>query len=151
MAMAWWKNGLIFAAGGAVGVIAGALLYEAVMDDIRYDSDEDEKPERDGITLLADKIRCEATAAMEACRTDEERENVYEQVKESVRGMQKSIAEKGEEIIAELQKQVLVAVEEAEKDAPEKNVQSIKDTMRELADSLDETLDSLKPDPTPAV
>lgn len=84
MAMAWWKNGLIFAAGGAVGVIAGALLYEVVMDDIRCDSDEDEEPERDGITLLADKIRREATYAMEACRTDEEREIVYEQVKESV-------------------------------------------------------------------
>ena len=145
MAMAWWKNGLIFAAGGAVGVIAGALLYEAVMDDIRCDCDEDEEPERDGITLLADKIRREATDAMEACRTDEEREIVYEQVKESVRGMQKSIEEKGEEIIVELQKQALVAIEDVEKDAPEDKVQSIKDTMREFADSLDETLDSLKP------
>ena len=39
MAMEWWNNGLIFVSGGAVGVIAGALLYEAVMDDIRCDSD----------------------------------------------------------------------------------------------------------------
>lgn len=59
--------------------------------------------------------------------------------------MQKSIEEKGEEIIVELQKQALVAIEDAEKDAPEDKVQSIKDTMRELADSLDGTLDSLKP------
>ena len=149
--MAWWKNGLIFAAGGAVGVIAGALLYEAVMDDIRCDNDEDEEPEGDGITLLADKIRREATAAMKACRTDEERQAVYEQVKDSVRGMQKSIAEKGEEIIVELQKQALVTVDEAERDAPEKRVQSVKDTMQELADSLDETLDLLNPNSAPAV
>ncbi len=151
MVMAWWKNGLIFAAGGAVGVIAGALFYEAVMDDMRYDNYEDEEPERDGIKLLADKIRREATDAMEACQTDKEREAVYWQVKESVQGMQEAIAKKGEEIIVELQKQALVVAEEAERKAPENRVQHIKDTMRELADSLDDTLDTLKPNPAPAV
>ena len=149
MTMAWWKNGLIFAAGGAVGVIAGALLYEAVMDDICYN--DDEESEGDGIKLLSDKIRREATKAMAACQTDEERDAVYEQVKESVRGMQKSIAEKGEEIIVDLQKQTLVAAEETERDASENKAQHIKDTMQELANSLDETLESLKSNPIPAV
>ncbi len=143
--MAWWKNGLLLAAGGAVGLIAGALLYEAVLDEKDYSDDDDDLPERDGISLLAEKIRIEASAAMDACETEEEREAVYAQVKDAVHEMQEKLAQKGEEIIEQLKERTIAAAETAEESESGQHVKKVKDTLQQLTDSLDETLESLKP------
>lgn len=149
--MTWWKNGLFLAAGGAIGLIAGTLLSEAIMED-DYDDDSDEAPELDGIKILTAKIRREAEAAMASCKSDAERDAVYAQIKESVQTMQERLAQKSEQIIADLQAQA--ARTAAPDEAPEAAdpVQNIKDTMQELADALDKTLETLKPtDTSPAL
>lgn len=142
--MSWWKNGLLLAAGGTVGLIAWALLYEAVFDKNEYERDYSE-PERDGIKLLVEKIRREATVAMEECETDEEREQVYLQVKESVEEIKETLEKKSDELIKELKKRAKMEVTENERKKPEKHVQDIKDTMRKFADSLDETIETIRP------
>lgn len=141
--MTWWKNGLLLAAGGAVGLIAGALLCETTFDEEKDGSGRNLSEEA-AVQALMTKIRREAMSAMEECETDEEREAVYSQVKQSIQETQELLAQKGEELIAELQKQAMGASNDNHRN-PEMRVQNIKDTLRNLTDSLDETLASLKP------
>ena len=121
--------------------------------------------------MKVSKIRYEAEAAMESCATDGEREAVYGQVKESIRQIEATLNQKGEEIIAALQAQAFPTAKGAanipawmDKDgigappipkwmlkdsgnnAPQNHVQGIKDTMQKMTDVLEETLDALKPD-----
>ena len=100
--MSWQKSGLILAVGGLAGVALAALL----------DSSEDEKDrdDMDGVEKLADDIRREAEWAMEECVTDEDREKVYTQVKESVHEYQADLQEAGESIIADLRKKAAKAM-----------------------------------------
>lgn len=141
--MTWWKNGLLLAAGGAVGLIAGALLCETTFDD-EQDGLGGNLSEENAIQALVAKIRREAMNAMEECETDEEREAVYSQVKHSIQETQELLAQKRNELIAELQQQALEASADNDRN-PEKRMQNIKDTLQDLTDSLDETLAALKP------
>ena len=169
--MSLWKNGMLLLAGGAIGICLAAMI-EASSDEDSHREREDDDDLPDGITLLVSKIRYEAEAAMESCATDEEREAVYGQVKESIRQIEATLNQKGEEIIAALQEQVFPTVKSASKvpacmakdsvgtppipkwmlkDSgnnvpPQNHVQGIKDTMQKMTDVLEETLDALKPD-----
>lgn len=146
--MTWWKNGLLLAAGGAVGLVAGVLLCETDFED-EQDGQDATQSKEDAVQALVARVRCEAIAAMEECETDEEREAVYAQVRQSIQETQEMLAKKGNELIAELQKQEEAIVEDSK--TPEKHVQNIKDTLQELTNSLDETLVSLKPNVPVAV
>ena len=139
----------------ATGVVAGALLYETVMNDDKEDDDDDdmvdeddadevEAPESDGMELLVAKVRREATLAMACCTSDEEREVVYAQVKESVQEMQDALAKKGEALIEQLKEKV-GQQGTAEEDSVAQSIQSIEDAMKQIRESLEDTLESLKP------
>ena len=149
--MSWWKNCFLV----ATGVVAGALLYETVMNDDKEDDDDDdmvdeddadevEAPESDGMELLVAKVRREAMLAMACCTSDEEREVVYAQVKESVQEMQDALAKKGEALIEQLKEEV-GQQGTAEEDSVEQSIQSIEDAMKQIRESLEDTLESLKP------
>ena len=150
--MGWWKNCFLV----ATGVVAGALLYETVMNDDKEDDDDDddaveavdeddvETTETDGMGLLVSKVRREAMLAMACCTSDEEREVVYAQVKESVQEMQDALAKKGEALIEQLKEKV-GQQGTAEEDSVAQSIQSIEDAMKQIRESLEDTLESLKP------
>lgn len=149
--MSWWKNCFLV----ATGVVAGALLYETVMsDDADNDCDEDDEAEefeRDGMEILIEKVRREATLAMAQCENDEEREVVYAQVKSSVQEIQDVLAKKGEALIEQLKEEAEKQGEVAD-DGVERHVQDIKAAMQQVRESLEDTLESLKPAaPEPAL
>ena len=149
--MSWWKNCFLV----ATGVVAGALLYEKVMseeDDAPKDAaDDGEEAEPDGMDLLVAKVRREATLAMAQCENDEEREAVYAQVKSSVQEIQDALAKKGEALIEQLKEEAEQQGEAAD-DGVERHVQDIKAAMQQVRESLEDTLESLKPAaPEPAL
>lgn len=142
--MSWWKNCFLV----ATGVVAGALLYETVMndeDDVSEDAaDDGEEAEPDGMEILIEKVRREATLAMAQCENDEEREAVYAQVKESVQEIQDALAKKAQALIEELKEEAEQQGEAAD-DGVERHVQDIKAAMQQVRESLEDTLESLKP------
>ena len=148
--MTWWKNGLLLAAGGVAGLALAAWLESESSGD---DHDEDRprrwKSKTDGMELLVEKVRREAEWAMEECTTDEEREKVYEEVTASIRKLQATLQERGEEIIADLraQAQERGAGEVLEEDETGGAITQFKSAMEDLTKSLDDTLASLKPEP----
>ncbi len=151
--MSWWKNCFLV----ATGVVAGALLYETVMNDDKEDDDDDdmvdeddadevEAPESDGMELLVAKVRREATLAMAQCENDEEREAVYAQVKSSVQEIQDALAKKGEALIEQLKEEAEKQGEgEAADDGVAIRIESIEKAMQQIKDSLEDTLESLQP------
>lgn len=149
--MSWWKNCFLV----ATGVVAGALLYETVMndeDDAPEDAaDDEEEAAPDGMDLLVAKVRREATLAMAQCENDEEREAVYAQVKSSVQEIQDALAKKGEALIEQLKEEAEQQGEAAD-DGVDRHVQDIKAAMQQVRESLEDTLESLKPAaPEPAL
>ena len=149
--MSWWKNCFLV----ATGVVAGALLYETVMseeDDAPEDAaDDGEEVEPDGMELLVAKVRREATLAMAQCESDEEREAVYARVKASVQEIQDALAKKGEALIEQLKEEAEQQGEAAD-DGVDRHVQDIKAAMQQVRESLEDTLESLKPAaPEPAL
>lgn len=142
--MGFMKNTLLVALGGLTG-----LFVAAILDGEEKEPSEEASKETEGIELLAAQIREEAEAAMEGCKTQEEREMVYTQVEESVRAMQAKLQEKGEAIIENLKAQ---AVESKTEEVPvSEYVQNLQDKLQAITKALDETLESLKPEPNPAL
>ena len=142
--MSWWKNCFLV----ATGVVAGALLYETVMndeDDVPEDAaDDGEEVEPDGMELLVAKVRREATLAMAQCESDEEREAVYARVKASVQEIQDALAKKGEALIEQLKEEAEQQGDAAD-DGVAMRVESIEKAMQQIKDSLEDTLESLQP------
>ena len=142
--MGFMKNTLLVALGGLTG-----LFVAAILDGEEKEPSEEASKETEGIELLAAQIREEAEAAMEGCKTQEEREMVYTQVEESVRAMQAKLQEKGDASIENLKAQ---AVESKTEEVPvSEYVQNLQDKLQAITKALDETLESLKPEPNPAV
>ena len=156
--MGWVKNGLLLTAGGLVGMFLGGVLYDTVFDRHDY-SDDDDRPEPDGLELLVKQIRREAEAAMAECVDDEEREAVYAQVAETVEKVKTKLQKRGEVIIEELKQQAKERMEAEEKEQETADasgpVQSFKEKLNKISESLDEAVESIKPDldggPIPAI
>lgn len=141
--MSWWKNGLLLAAGGVAGLALAAWLES---ESHGYDGGHSEKA--DGMELLVAKVRRDAEWAMEECTNDEQREKVYAEVSASIRELQATLQERGEEIIAELKERALAGCGADEDDeAGEDPVRKFKSSMEDLTKALDETLESIKPIP----
>lgn len=140
--MAGWKDGLLILSGGALGLMLAAIL-DAVDDDEEKNSKKifEEKP--DAMNLLVSKIRFEAEEALAVCENDEEREKVFAQVENSVRDMQNNLQQKTEKILADLKSQA-GAPDESKKISSAEHLKNITDTFKNLSDSLDEALESLK-------
>ena len=142
--MGFMKNTLLVALGGLTGLFVAAILGGE-----EKEPSEEASKETEGIELRAAQIREDAEAAMEGCKTQEEREMVYTQVEESVRAMQAKLQEKGEAIIENLKAQ---AVESKTEEVPvSEYVQNLQDKLQAITKALDETLESLKPEPNPAL
>jgi len=143
--MSWVKNGLLLATGGIIGLCVAAAL--------EADGDETEHSEGlrdvDGIAVLGEKLRREAEWAMEECTNDEERAAVYDELKTSIWALQEKLGQRGAEIIAELEAQFEEKGEDAAlHPAPitsAERTQSIRAAVGELAQSLDEALELLRP------
>lgn len=178
--MGWIKNGLLLTAGGILGTFVGVMIGDRIaMERYDYLLDDDEEP-RDGLQILLDNIRSEAASAMEACEDDAAREAVYAKIQDSINHLRSELQTQGEAIIAEFRRQQEEAkaagaegaeaagaegaeaagAEGAEASAAEgegtvdEHMQKIKDMMGKAEDTLRETLDALKPqpsDPAPAV
>lgn len=163
--MSWWKNGLLLAAGGVAGLALAAWLEsEGKSEGWDYDEEIERAKVKalkaDGMKILVEKVKSEAEWAMEECTSDEEREAVYAEVEASIRKLQASLAKHGEKIIADLKAQVAEAQitekdvadnEDVAENSKAEAVRHFKSTMEDLIKSLDDTLASLKPEPTPAV
>ena len=124
--MSWQKSGLLLAVGGLAGLALAALLDSA--------EDEKDRDDMDGLEKLADYIRSEAEWAMEECVTDEDREKVYAQVKESVHEYQVDLQEAGESIIADLRKK---ASESMSKEEIEESIEDMVKNFKIKTDSFD--------------
>ena len=143
--MSWVKNGLLLAAGGVIGLCVAAAL-EA--DDDGGERGSDGLRDVDGIALLGEKLRREAEWAMEECTNDEERAAVYAEIKTSIGALQEKLAARGAEIIADLEAQFAEGRDEADPMEPPvqtTQVQTIRNALDELAQSMDETLKGLQP------
>ena len=144
--MSWVKNGLLLAAGGFIGLCVAAAI-EADEDGAERSSEG--LRDVDGIAVLAEKLRREAEWAMEECTSDEERDAVYAKIKTSIGALQEKLAERGEEIIAELEAQFAEEGEEedlvCEQPVQTKCVQNIREVLDELAQFMDKTLKELQP------
>ncbi|MBE6092113.1 MAG: hypothetical protein E7201_02875 [Selenomonas ruminantium] len=128
-----------FVIGGVAGWMLATILNEGKVEKA------DVTPEQ-ALEVLVKNIRDEAQWAMEECTTDEERELVYEQVKESVQKIQLTIQEKGEEIVADLREQAAEAPSREEvSNTVESRVQDFKEKMDKLSDSLNQAISDLKP------
>ena len=141
--MTWWRDGLFLAIGGLAGFALAAVMER---------SDEECEEETDAMELLIKDIRQEAEFLMAGSTTAEERESVYAQVKESVRNLQLTLQEKGEEIISDLQRE---AEEAPDKETIESDLQervaAFKQKMENMSAKLDETLTDLADGPVAAV
>jgi hypothetical protein len=144
--MSWVKNGLLLATGGIIGLCVAAVI-EA--DDDGAECSSEGLRDVDGIAVLAEKLRREAEWAMEECTSDEERDAVYAKIKTSIGALQEKLAERGEEIIAELEAQFAEEGEEedlvCEQPVQTKCVQNIREVLDELAQFMDKTLKELQP------
>ena len=157
--MAWWKDGLLIAAGGVAGLALAAWLDSDEKSD-HWDYDEEVERARvkalksDGMRILVEKVKTEAQWALEDCATDEERQEVYAEVEASIRKLQATLQKRGEKILADLKAQATEGHENeaTEGSVDEGTVRHFKNSMDDLTKSLDETLDSLKKtNPEPAV
>ena len=127
-----------------IGGVAGWMLA-TFMKEEKTSQKVEVTPEQ-ALEVLVKDIRDEAQWAMEECTTDEERELVYEQVKESVQKIQLTLQERGEEIIADLREQAAdVPSREEVSDTVKSRVQDFKEKMDKLSDSLNQAITDLKP------
>lgn len=127
-----------------IGGVAGWVLANLLEDD--KPAEKAEVTPEQALEVLVQDIREEAECAMDACTTDEDRELVYAQVKESVQKLQLTLQEKGEEIIVDLRTQTAdVPSKEDVADSVESRVQDFKEKMDNLSDSLNQALSDLKP------
>ena len=144
--MSWVKNGLLLATGGIMGLCVAAAI-EA--DDDGAERSSEGLRDVDGIAVLGEKLRREAEWAMEECTSDEERDAVYAEIKTSIGALQEKLAERGAEIIAELEAQFAEEGKEEERVCEQpvqtKCVQNIREVLDELAQSMDKTLKGLQP------
>ncbi len=127
-----------------IGGVAGWGLANLLEED--KPAEKVEVTSEQALEVLIQDIREEAEWAMEECTTDEERELVYAQVKESVQKLQLTLQERGEEIIADLRAQnVDASREEDVADSVDSRVQGFKEKMENLSEALDQALSDLNP------
>ena len=139
--MTWWKNGLLLAAGGVAGLVLAAFLT----DDNEGSSNTKPLSEDEAIEFLVNKIRKEAEWAIEECSTDEEREKVYAEVNASIEDLKSKLQQHGEEIIADLKKQIEAMDTEEEENSGNDQLVQYRSTLEKLLKTLDETQQTIKP------
>lgn len=150
-----FEDALFLAAGGIVGLIAGAAL----MSDKEEDDDEDEEervaPKVAGRSIeeLVASLKNEAQQALVNCETDEEREEVSASIRQSIEGLQAVLAKrtaaasKATETDAEASDRFVELGKDGQPDesfAP-KPAARFQELAAKLEQALDETLADLPP------
>ena len=129
--------------------VIGGLVGWALTNLMNSDNDDVAKGDftsEQALGVLLNDIRRDAQWAMDKCTTDEERERVYAQVKESIQNLKIALQKKGDEIIADLQVQATqVHYDEEDDDTVESRIEQFKRKMDNLTDTLNKTLSDLKP------
>ncbi len=144
------KNGLLLAIGGMIGAFFAAAMTN---DEVRETAKEtaDACKELAAMDRLVDTLRREGEKALKVCTSDEEREAVYEKIRESVAKLKEEIQARGEALIAEFRakaQQAEAAGMEAESETEaDGHVENIRQTLERFSESLDETLRALNPRP----
>ena len=132
--------------------VIGGLVGWALTNLMNSDNDDVAKGDftsEQALGVLLNDIRRDAQWAMDKCTTDEERERVYAQVKESIQNLKVALQKKGDEIIADLQVQATqVHYDEEDDDTVESRIEQFKRKMDNLTDTLNKTLSDLKPAPS---
>ena len=126
--MTWARNGLLLAVGGLAGLALAAML-EATDKET-----EKERDAADALENLIEGIRSEAEWDMEECVTDEDRENVYAKVRDSVYNLQMALQECGEAINTDLRKQATGA---RSREEVEESIESIVQEFKVKTDKFD--------------
>ncbi len=130
-----------FVIGGLVG-----WALTNLMNSDNDDANKDDLTPEQALEVLINDIRSDAQWAMDKCTTDEEREIVYAQVKESIQNLKVNLQKKGDEIIADLQTQATQVYDDEEyDDTVESRMEQFKRKMDDLTDTLNKTLSDLKP------
>ena len=124
-------EGLAF---GAAGVLGG-LILSALMEE---DEAKKEKPNTDGLQDLADLVKHEAKMALADCKSEEERQAVYAQVRSAIEELQGVMDEKSEAILA-LQEQKAEAGDEEART----HVENLRQTTASVRTALDDVLKTL--------
>lgn len=124
-------EGLAF---GAAGVLGG-LILSALMEE---DEAKKEKPNTDGLQDLADLVKHEAKMALADCKSEEERQAVYTQVRSAIEELQGVMDEKSEAILA-LQEQKAEAGDEEART----HVENLRQTTSSVRAALDDVLKTL--------
>ena len=126
-----WGEGLLF---GAAGVLGG-LILSALLEE---DGAEENETEAHGLQEIADIVRREAQQALAACKSEEERQEVYAQVRSAIEELQEVMAEKNGAILA-LQEQ---KADEGDDEA-RTHVENLRQTTASVRTALDDVLKAL--------
>lgn len=124
-------EGLAF---GAAGVLGG-LILSALMEE---DEAKKETTNTDGLQDLADLVKREAKMALADCKSEEERQAVYTQVRSAIEELQGVMDEKSEAILA-LQEQKAEAGDEEART----HVENLRQTTASVRTALDDVLKTL--------
>ena len=124
-------EGLAF---GAAGVLGG-LILSALMEE---DEAKKETTNTDGLQDLADLVKREAKMALADCKSEEERQAVYTQVRSAIEELQRVMDEKSEAILA-LQEQKAEAGDEEART----HVENLRQTTASVRTALDDVLKTL--------
>ena len=119
---------------GAVGVLGG-LILSALMEE---DEAKKETTNTDGLQDLADLVKREAKMALADCKSEEERQAVYTQVRSAIEELQGVMDEKSEAILA-LQEQKAEAGDEEART----HVENLRQTTASVRTALDDVLKAL--------
>ena len=124
-------EGLAF---GTAGVLGG-LILSALMEE---DEAKKETTNTDGLQDLADLVKREAKMALADCKSEEERQAVYAQVRSAIEELQGVMDEKSEAILA-LQEQKAEAGDEEART----HVENLRQTTASVRTALDDVLKAL--------
>lgn len=125
------SEGLAF---GAAGVLGG-LILSALMEE---NEAKKETTNTDGLQDLADLVKREAKMALADCKSEEERQAVYTQVRSAIEELQGVMDEKSEAILA-LQEQKAEAGDEEART----HVENLRQTTASVRTALDDVLKTL--------
>ena len=149
-----FEDALFLAAGGIVGLIAGAALMSDDEDDEEEEARVAPKSTGRSIEDLVASLKSEAQQALVNCETDEEREEVSASIRKSIEGLQAVLAKrtataKATETEAEASASFVNLSEDGQPQPDElfapKPAQRFQDLAAKLEQALDETLADLPP------
>lgn len=126
-----WGEGLLFRAAG----VLGGLILSALMEE---DEEQEDETESQGLQGLVDIVKREAQQALAACKSEEERQEVYAQVHSAIEELQGVMDEKSSAIL-ELQEQKA----EQGDDEARTHVENLRQTTASVRTALDDVLKAL--------